>query len=161
VEEFDPMLPGQQNKIVMDYGTVKGAFTSNLWADIIRLEGATALATYEEDFFAGSPAVTVNSFGKGKAYYAGTHGEAAFTGAFVGQILQELNIQPPVNVPSGVEVTQREKDGQSYLFIMNHLAGEATIQLPPGSYTDLISGNSHEGELTLPSTGVVILNQQG
>jgi beta-galactosidase len=161
VEEFDPMLPGQQNKIVMDYGAVKGVFTSILWADIIRLEGATALATYEEDFFAGSPAVTVNSFGKGKAYYAGTHGEAAFTGAFVGQILQELNIQPPVNVPSGVEVTQREKDGQSYLFIMNHLAGEATIQLPPGSYTDLISGNSHEGELTLPSTGVVILNQQG
>ncbi len=35
-------------------------------------EGAEVLATYESDFYAGMPAVTKNSYGKGHVYYVAT-----------------------------------------------------------------------------------------
>ena len=41
------------------------------------LEGAQALATYGEDFYEGTPAVTKNAYGKGTVYYVGTQPEAA------------------------------------------------------------------------------------
>ena len=40
--------------------------------------GAEVLATYEDDFYAGIPCVTCNTFGKGKAYYIGTQPEQKF-----------------------------------------------------------------------------------
>ncbi len=36
--------------------------------ELIHIESAQALATYRDDFYAGRPAVTVNAFGKGKAW---------------------------------------------------------------------------------------------
>jgi hypothetical protein len=41
-------------------------------AAVIHAEGAEVIATYAEDFYAGTPAVTVNAFGAGHAYYVGT-----------------------------------------------------------------------------------------
>ncbi|WP_411830120.1 beta-galactosidase trimerization domain-containing protein [Paenibacillus sonchi] len=38
------------------------------------------MAWYEDDFFAGAPAVTVNRFGAGKLYYIGTHAGEGYTG---------------------------------------------------------------------------------
>ncbi|MCE3198913.1 beta-galactosidase trimerization domain-containing protein [Paenibacillus sonchi] len=50
------------------------------WCGILRLEGAEPIAWYEDDFFAGAPAVTVNRFGAGKLYYIGTHAGEGYTG---------------------------------------------------------------------------------
>jgi beta-galactosidase len=162
VEEFDPMVPGQQNTVVVASGApiATGEYSCNLWADIIRLEGASALATFGQDFYAGSPAVTVNQFGQGKAYYVGTQGVAAFTSALVESVLKELSLEPPLQVPQGVEVTEREANGKRYLFVLNHLEDQISIQLGHGTYVDLISGEQYERELSLAPNGVVVLQQQ-
>jgi len=41
-----------------------------LWADLLQPSSASVLATYTEPY-AGEPAITINSFGKGKAIYLG------------------------------------------------------------------------------------------
>lgn len=160
VEEFDPMLPEHTNALrVSGLGAdVDGEYTCNLWADIIRLEGAQALATFQQDFFAGSPAATVHTFGQGKAYYVGTQGEAAFTSKLVGTILDELNLSAPLEAPAGVEMTVRiGSDGHKYIFVLNHLAEQAEVKLPQGSYSDLLSGDSYTGAFKLAPNGVAIL----
>ncbi|OXM83179.1 beta-galactosidase [Paenibacillus rigui] len=161
VEEFDPMLPGQTNAIQVEglgAGT-DGEYSCSLWSDIIRLEGAQPLARFTQDFFAGSPAVTVHAFGSGKAYYVGTQGEAAFTSKLVGGILDELNLAAPLAAPAGVEMTVRVgNDGQRYIFVLNHLAVPADVQLPQGAYSDLLSGGSFTGALQLAPNGVAILH---
>ena len=73
VLEFDPLPPGEENHI-----TFKGAFPTShlhpakLWCDIIEPKGCQVLATYAKDFYAGKPAMTMHTFGLGKAIYFGT-----------------------------------------------------------------------------------------
>src|SRR5256885_10347314 len=73
VSEFDPLPPGEENHL-----TFKGAFPAShlhparLWCDLIEPKEAQVLATYAKDFYAGRVAMTVNTFGLGKAIYVGT-----------------------------------------------------------------------------------------
>ncbi len=46
--------------------------------EVAALEGATPLMVYDEEFYAGSPAVSVNAFGAGRAYYVATRFDRAF-----------------------------------------------------------------------------------
>ena len=69
VEEFAPYAETQANRVRTSDGQ---HFTTSLWSDVIRLEGAEPMASYAEDFFAGSAAVTRHRFGAGTGFYAGT-----------------------------------------------------------------------------------------
>ncbi|WP_036746752.1 beta-galactosidase [Paenibacillus sp. UNC451MF] len=159
VEEFDPMLPGQTNGIAV---SGNGEYSCNLWADLIRLEGASSLATFTSDFFAGSPAVTEHPFGQGKAYYVGTQPEPGFIKEFIGGILADLELRAPLTAPAGVEMSvRRAKNGERYVFALNHNAQKASIGLPEGIFVDLISGQSARASLELGPNGVAILQLQG
>lgn len=69
VEEWAPHAAGQT-------GTVRSVdeetFTTRMWSEIIRLEGAEAIARFADDWYADQPAVTRHRFGNGGAYYVGT-----------------------------------------------------------------------------------------
>jgi beta-galactosidase len=54
-------------------GTYKGVDTCS----IIHAEGAEVLAAYTDQYFIGSPALTVNRFGKGQGYYLAARTEGA------------------------------------------------------------------------------------
>ena len=158
VEEFDPMLPGQTNGISVTGG---GEFSCNLWADIIRLEGAEALASFTSDFFAGSPAVTEHTFGNGKAYYVGTQPEAGYLKQLVSGLLADLELQAPVTAPAGVEATvRRSANGDRYIFVLNHNGQKTSVGLPEGAFVDLISGRSVDSSLELDPNGIAILHLQ-
>lgn len=156
VTEFDPMLPGQRNGIrPADSGGTSSS--CDLWADIIMLEGARPLAVFLEDWFAGSPAVTVNRFGLGKAYYVGTRPEHAYMSDFLGAVLEEAGIRAPLDAPEGVETAIREKDGKRYLFLLNHLLANAKVKLPEGTHTNLLTGESSEDALELRGMDAAVL----
>ncbi len=159
VEEFDPMLPGQTNGLRMSGadGEPMEHYSCDLWADLIRLEGAEAIAEFTRDFFAGSPAVTSHAYGKGKAVYIGTQAEERFYSAFLRKHLDDLQLAPPLRAPEGVEVTCRRRDGESYLFVLNHLDAPAVVQLPAGEFRDLIGGGLCSGSLELPPRDVAVL----
>ena len=46
--------------------------------DLVQLNGATPLMNYGSDFYQGTPALTVNQYGKGYAYYICADAEEPF-----------------------------------------------------------------------------------
>ena len=161
-EEIDALLPTQTNQIVMNqsFGKLEGSYSCSILCDLIHSEGAEVLATYGSDFYKGMPALTRHSYGKGKAYYVATSPEQHFLNMLVQSISQESSIQPLLAPATNVEVTERVKDGQAFLFILNHGDVSASIELGDVKGTDLITGNKLEGSCELLSKEVIILRKE-
>ncbi|PFN96784.1 beta-galactosidase [Bacillus sp. AFS076308] len=159
VEEIDALPPEMKNQIVVkkEAGSLTGTYECSLLFDIIHSEGAEVLAEYGSDFYVGTPVITCNSFGNGKAYYVGTCPDTAFLTDFVKTICEEKEIKPLLDVPKGVEVTQRRKDGSSYLFVMNHNASAVEFEISEG--TDLLTSKELNGTTSLEAYGVMIVKQ--
>lgn len=129
----------------------------DLWADVIDLEGAQAVATFTNNFYAGQPAVTENAYGHGRAIYIGTRLAPEAMGGLLGRICAEKGVHAPLDVPQGVEVVARRGgDNQRYLFVLNHRPEAVTITLPQ-PMRDLLSGDAPSAGLTLDAYGAAIL----
>lgn len=154
VEESDALPLGEQNAI--SYGGAR--YPADILCDLMHLEGAQALGMYEEDFYAGTPAVTVNEYGSGKAYYVGTHSDQAFYQTFLHKLFAQAGIKPVHHTPSGVEAAVRENAGGRYLFLLNHTAEEQTVVLE-GNYKDVLDGTTYaqQEEILMEARGVRVL----
>ena len=102
------------------------------WCDIVQLTTAEALASYGHDFYAGTPAVTRNTYGLGLTYYAGTTPGAKLADCIVAKLLADAGIAALADTPHGVEVVRRVKDGCTWLFMLNHNAQTETVRMPEG-----------------------------
>ena len=152
VEESDALPEGHKNRF-----TWKGeAYEATLLCDLLHPEGAEVLASYEEDFYAGMPALTVNRMGQGKAYYVATRGDKAFYAALIDEICRDCGIEPVLETPDQVEATLRSGEQGSFLFLLNHSEEEKTVNLTrPGR--DLLSGENLEGSVVIEGRDVRIL----
>ncbi len=158
VEEFDPLLKEETRGVVMrePWGRLQGDYRAGVLCDLLHLEGAVARATFGESFYAGRPALTVNEYGQGKALYVAADVEDAMLRDLLLTLCDERDIAPALEVPDGVEVTQRIKEGRGYTFVLNHSGEEQTLRLPKGC-RDLLSGQALEGEVRLAAHDVWIL----
>jgi len=142
-EEIDALLPTQRNRMVVSSGTsgLKEEYECGLICDLIHSEGAEVKAVYGDDFYQGMPALTVNKFGEGEAWYLATSPEQAFLKDWLSQLCSDRGIEPFIHavLPEGVETTVRYKDEQQFLFVLNH--NEQTVQIDLGQTTgtDLIT----------------------
>ena len=104
---------------------------------LIHAKGAQVLGTYGEDFYAGEPALTVNQYGKGKAYYIAASVEEDFYLDLYQQLAEELSLTRalPELAPQGVEACLRETEDTQYLFLQNFAGEERTVSLPQGYAT--------------------------
>jgi beta-galactosidase len=156
VEEFAPMGVGQVNGVRFSDGSEA---TCDLWADVIDLEGAQALATFTGDFYAGKPAVTEHAYGHGRAIYIGTRLASSDLAGLLGRLCAEAGVHAPLAVPQGVEVVARRGgDAQRYLFVLNHRPELVAIPLPT-PMRDLLSGDAPTMELSLDAYGAAILTE--
>ena len=131
------------------------------WCEVVHLDGARALGTFARDFFAGAPAVTVNAFGQGAAYYVATKfGEADLARVLDGACAR-AKVEPVLGgakVPAKVEVTLREKDGARFLFLLNHGAKAVVVGLPRGmAGTNLLTGAKVKARVKVEALGVVVV----
>ena len=103
VEAADPFVDGQTNGLAWaaGVGAVGGAASARLasgrcelWAEVVHAEGAEVMATFTEDFVAGSPAITRNDFGRGRAWYVATRPEIGLLDGFVGMLLDAGGDRP-------------------------------------------------------------------
>ena len=101
----------------------------DLWSDVIELEGAKAIATYNQDFYKGSPAVTRNQHGKGIAYYLGTRPELKYLIPLIEKVCAEVNVET-LSLPNRkIEIVEREADGERFSFIINHGTERWTVKV--------------------------------
>ena len=153
VEEVDALKPDEKNTIV----TSSKEYNCDFLCDIIQLRGAEAIATYGQDFYAGYPCVTVNEFGKGKAYYIGTQPDEAFLNDIITKICDENNINAPYKADSGIEVTERISEKGRTIFAINNNHHPATIALGNDTLTCMLSGEKLTGNQTIAPRDVKIL----
>jgi beta-galactosidase len=159
VVEFDTLAPGDENHL-----TFKGAFPTShlhparLWCDVIEAKECQVLATYAKDFYAGRPAMTMNSFGLGKAIYIGTQSHQHFYHDLVGWLRQMCGLHPLIKVPDTVQVSLREKEGTKIFFLLNHQNSPVRIQFYKPMH-DFLTGNTFSGNYDLPPHGVLVLDE--
>ncbi|MDR9745003.1 beta-galactosidase [Paenibacillus taichungensis] len=162
VEEIDALLPEQRNRIVMKeaYGDLEGEFGCGMLCDLLHSEGADIIAEYGDDFYKGMPAVTRNTFGQGEAWYVASDPEDRFLDGLLGQLAANKNIASLLDTPEGVEVTARTKDGQQYLFVMNHNATTQSYDLGKAKAHDLLTDRSLSGTIEIEGRGVQLLEMK-
>ncbi len=163
VEEVDPLTPGMTNMVqTVEQAPLSLPFHSAQcaeWGEVVHLEGATALATFAEEYYAGAPAITCHRFSAGTAYYIATQLEEDALGHLIGTIATEAGIKGVLPGPAGVEVTERRSEQGTYTFVLNHLATAQHIELP-APMVDLLQNEVVRGQIQLPPKGVAILTSQ-
>jgi beta-galactosidase len=164
-EELDALYSGETRSFSMLLDNplaFEGRFTlRDLW-ESVHTEGARALARFDEDMFEGQPALTVNSYGAGKAYYLASRNEESFLDAFYGSLLRDSGVKgawpSDEPLPEGVSVTVREGGRSSFYFVLNFSDGPHRLRLPaPLANATVLSGESDGDHLILAHRSGAVL----
>ena len=167
VEEYDAIADDETNgvRFTAAFGPHVPAhtgYTAGFLCERLWLHGAKPLALYTRDFYAGEPAVTVNTFGEGRGYYLATKLAPDGLSAFLRSVCAGHAIASPLPggapPPDGVEVTVRAApDRAPLLYLINHADAPRETPLPAGEHTDLLTGKTHREHLTLAPRDCAIL----
>lgn len=133
--------------------TVEGAFgtgNAKIWCDVLKLDGAEALAEYGSHYYKGSPAVTVNRYGKGRVYYVGCDLDESALESLAGTIMDKEGVTGALNQShAGIEAVARTTaEGVPYLMLMNHNNVATAVSLD-GVYRDVLLEEIHEGSVVM------------
>lgn len=155
-EEID--APGEG----FDNGFLYGGkhYTTGRLCEICRpLSGTAVLASYEKDFYEGSPVATRNVLGKGSCRYIAAETELSFLRHFYGDVFAEAGLENPLGVrlPYGVTAASREGAG-TVTFVMNF--SDSPVRLTGiGKWQDVDTGVRYEEELELEGFSCKILRK--
>ena len=161
VRHFDSLDPTRTNTLLWSHRPDKRGTEVGLWAEILDTNGAEVLATYQQGWYAGEPAITrhASSFAgerRGQTIYVGCMGGPALYHRLFDWLLPQLEVKPILAAPAGVEVCERvAQDGRRVIFVLNHTAQEYNLTLP-APITDLLTNQLHARALPLPPGQVVI-----
>ncbi|HEX2927292.1 MAG TPA: beta-galactosidase [Ruminiclostridium sp.] len=160
-EEIDTLFPDEENYLLMQKNNLglSGSYKIHDFCDLIHTESAQVLAVYGKDFYAGRPALTVNSFGRGEVYYMAARAGEDFLGDFYTALIRSLSLSPALDttLPCGVTAQYRTDGRNRYIFLMNFNDCKEKILLA-GNYTDMLTGEIlHGGSIFVNPYGVRIL----
>jgi beta-galactosidase len=131
-EETDILHPDEQVLVRSEAGNslgLAGEWEARTFCALIEANGAEILARYAGEFYAGSPAITCNRFGKGQAAYVAFRGGEEFLSAFTDVCLREAGFPRPWNLPLGVTAQIRESGQESFVFLLNFTGQRHIISL--------------------------------
>ena len=152
-EEIDTLYPNERN--TLSYNGESYEICD--YAERIHLRGAKALGTYTSDFYAGEPAVTVNEYGKGKAYYIAARDTGALKDKIVGEVIDSLGLPRNIkSAPEGVTAHSREDEDFKFLFVENYTDKNAVAELFEDG-VDMETGEAVKNAVSLPPYGVKII----
>ena len=158
IEEFDPWLETMTNRVVIQAGKLRGSYPCTLWGEVVHLEGAEALGVFAHDYYANGPALTVHSFGQGKAYYLATQGNEVLLNKLAQVLCKEAGVEPILQAPEGIEVTRRIRaDGREVYFLLNHTVNSVHVVLSASSFRSLLQNEMVEGQIEIAGLDVVVL----
>ncbi|HEY0827684.1 MAG TPA: beta-galactosidase [Bacilli bacterium] len=156
--DYDCLLGNTQGIqwVVPNHGE-KQNYEVKKWCDVITAITAKTEAVYTKDYYAGKPAVTVNQYGRGKAWYVATEPEQDFIRVMMQIIVLQSKILPIVTTPEGVESARRvTQEGKIYIFLMNHTKEQKQLVIPK-EWKPIVGERPQDDRLTLPGFGVSIM----
>ena len=135
--EIDGLYDWEENSLVPVEGNALGmekTYSCKYLCDLVELRGAETVMTYGSDFYAGYPALTVNTYGKGKAWYVAADAEKEFQEDLLKKIAEQSGISCGIkgDIPEGLEVTSRETEEERFYIYQNWSGEEAALPLPEG-----------------------------
>ncbi len=134
VEEFDSLPEYQFNEIDYKEKTYKvGCFL-----DVVKNNGANAVATYKNKFYKGSSALTLNKFGAGEVYYSCVMNCPEFFEVLIADICTKHDIST-TKCPDGIEITQRIGEDYIYTFVINNGDNNYIMDISQEAF-DILSG---------------------
>jgi len=159
VDEWDARGPDVVNPVRLNAFEVD----ARLVFELVIPQGAEVLGTYQADFYAGTPAVTRNEFGRGLGWYVATGLDDDGVMLVVRRVLSRhdlLGLYADIDdLETAVRVTP---DGTRLLFLLNHGAEPLDMPARTGG-VDLLTGKRiDEGQpLVLDPCGVIVLREDG
>lgn len=161
-EEIDALYEHETNHIVFKDNNqlqLKGEYEARELCDLIHSETAEVLAVYKNDFYAGRPALTVNHFGNGKAYYIAFRNNDTFLLDFYKKLISDLNLKKAIDVdlPQGVTAQIRSDGEKDFIFVLNFEPEEKSIIINNLLFQDMLTLEKITNVITLPPYGFKIL----
>ncbi|MFC5447484.1 beta-galactosidase [Paenibacillus aestuarii] len=165
-EEIEGLYDDDRNALVPVPGNelgLDGKYEIREICERIHSEGAEVLAVYEDDFYAGSPVLTVNKLGQGSAYYlAARVSDPAFYAQFYGKLVEQARVRKSIDtsLPAGVTAQLRSDGERDYVFLLNFSGEEAEVQLDNSTYEDVETGKAAGRQVKLSVNDVRILRRE-
>lgn len=153
-EEIDTLYPSDCNHIDIAGGAVVRDYAEILRTDLTDSSGLEILGRYTDDFYAGTPAVTLNKYGRGRACYIGARIDDASFGRIMELLLTEAGISYN-RLPGGIEYHEREYEGTRFAFYLNYNESAVTVNGVNGH--DLISNEEINGDMVIEGLGIKIV----
>lgn len=148
VEETDTSYPDQHNEVVY-YGK---RFKTKDFCDVLKYVLAMPLGHYANDYYAHTPAYTVNEYGKGKAYYQAFRSDDDFIKTAFNELIEALSIKRNAITPEGVTAHTRCDGEHEFLFIENYTDKVKEIPNPDPT--------SPDNKIYLPPRSVKVLKKR-
>ncbi len=154
VEETDSLYDEEHNSMTWN----GNSYQLSELCEIIRPVTCETLAEYDSDFYKGSPALTVNQFGKGRAYHICSHPEQRFLIDFCSMLAREAGLEKAMDaeIPDNVSVTWRQNENGKIIFIQNFGDAPAQIRIQ-SEYRDLLTGTVYHGVIPVPDYSAVVV----
>lgn len=157
-EEIDAPGEGFENGFVY-----RGAhYSTGRICEIVHAAADTqVLAAYEQDFYAGCPAVARHPFGQGTGYYVAAETGLDFLRAFYQELLSEAGLHSPLGVPLPYGVTTAVRSGErEIVFVMNFRQESVSLQ-GIGDWEDAETGEICRDRLKLGGFSLRMICRKG
>ncbi|WP_155387121.1 beta-galactosidase [Catellatospora paridis] len=161
VDEWDAREADVVNPVLLESGADRLEVASRLLFELVIPQGADVVGTYRADFYAGTPAVTRNTFGDGHGWYVAAGLEQDGVAWVMRQVLARHDLIGPYADVADLETAVRvAPDGTRLRFLLNHRADKVTVTACAGG-VDLLTGERVEAgqPLALDPLGVVVLRE--
>lgn len=146
IKELEMLYPDEHNHFAYNNQT----FETKDYSAILAVDDADVLATYQQDFYEETPALTHKSYGEGETYFMAARAGHDFLTTFYQTLISDLGLENGIVASHNPEVSiqVRYQGGNAYYFIMNFAEHENTITLQQ-NLKNMETGESIEGELNL------------
>jgi len=161
IEEYDSLPPGATNSVRFVSPWLANGQTAeaHTWCEVLQPNGAEVLAEYQQDYYAGRPAITMNHLGAGHVIYCGALGGHDLFQPLLRSLLETAGVAPVAVGSEDLEIVERRQGDRSLLFVLNH-HDEAKDFALQSDYINLLDGAPVKGTVQIGPNDLVILAGQ-
>jgi len=135
VYEYDSL---NERRVKVSMGKEDDLYAT-VWADLVTPDSDTeTLAYYADSFYKGVSCVTRHKYGRGTCYYVGTEPDDELMKLIMDDVLKTARIEEKYEADAGIEITERVKGENTYIFAINHSDSEGEYRGVEGT---LLYGN--------------------